>query len=236
MALGTACHNQHKSAEARPALERSIELDPKPLAPMYALADVDYDLKDWAAAARTSQALIQADTHHIYLEAYILNAIARYELKDLDGARDRIHEAMRLDKRQDLPRAEYILGMIEEARQEYDAAGEHMRDYLARNPRAKDAAEARNRLNNLGHAAPADLSAEGNDADLRHRAAADLSGGVTDADWRPGAAGEAPVPGGLKAFAAVARIPEPVSSRDFFLQYCRAITDGGLTGDRKSVV
>src|ERR1017187_9667556 len=38
MALGTACHNQHKSAEARPALERSIELDPKPLAPMYALA------------------------------------------------------------------------------------------------------------------------------------------------------------------------------------------------------
>ena len=218
MALGTACHNQHKSAEARPALERSIELDPKPLAPMYALANVDYDLKDWAAAARTSQALIQADTHHIYLEAYILNAIARYELKDLDGARDRIHEAMRLDKRQDLPRAEYILGMIEEARQEYDAAGEHMRDYLARNPRAKDAAEARNRLNNLGHAPPADLSAVVNDADLR-----------------PQAAGEAPVPGGLKAFAAVARMPAPVSSRDFFLQYCRAITDSGLTGENQTI-
>src|ERR1035441_7407276 len=33
VALGTSCQNQHKAAEARPALERAIELDPKPLPP-----------------------------------------------------------------------------------------------------------------------------------------------------------------------------------------------------------
>jgi VWFA-related protein len=207
VALGTSCQNQHKAAEARPALERAIELDPKPLPPLYMLANVVYELKDWEAAAKTSQALIQSDARHVYLEAYVLNAIARYEMKDLDGALDRMREVMRLDKRQDLPRAEYILGTIEEARQEYESAAAHMREYLAKNPHAKDAAEVRDRIANLGHAKAADLSTE-----------------LSSPDLRAPAAGEAPVPGGLKAFAAIARMPAPASSADFFLQYCRAIT------------
>lgn len=218
VALGASCQNQHKAAEARPALERAIELDPKPLPPVYMLANVVYDLKDWEAAVKTSQALIQSDARHVYLEAYILNAIARYEMRDLDGALDRIHEVMRLDKRQDLPRAEYILGMIEEARQEYDSAAADMREYLDKHPHAKDAAAVRDRIANLGHAKAADLSTE-------------LSG----ADLRGPAAGEAPVPGGLKAFAAIARMPEPASSGDFFLQYCRAITEGGSNAGNQTL-
>lgn len=210
VALGTCYQNQHKATEARPALERAIQLDPKPLPPLYMLATVEYDLKDWAAAAKTSQTLIQSDTRHNYLEAYVLNAIARYEMKDLDGALERIREVVRLDKRQDLPRALYILAAIEEARQEYDSAGAHLREYLDKNPHAKDAAEVKDRLANLGHAKPADLAADLGSADLRATAT-----------------GEAPVPGGIKAFAAIARMPAPASSGDFFLRYCRAITEGG---------
>src|ERR1035441_3901922 len=75
VALGTSCQNQHKAAEARPALERAIELDPKPLPPWYMLANAEYDLKDWEAAVKTSQALIQSDTRHIFLEAYILRCL-----------------------------------------------------------------------------------------------------------------------------------------------------------------
>ena len=218
VALGTSYQNQHKAAEARPALERAIELDPKPLPPLYMLANVEYDLRDWEAATKTSQALIQSDTRHLYLEAYILNAIARYEMKDLNGALDRIHEVIRLDKRQDLPRAQYILGLIEEARQEYDAAAAHMRDYLDKNLHTKDAAAVRERMANLGRTPAADLGAE-------------LGG----ADLRAPVAGEAPVPGGLKAFAAVARMPAPGSNRDFFLQYCRAITERGPDTDNQTL-
>src|ERR1017187_9210213 len=191
VALGTSYQNQHKSAEARPALERALELDPKPLPPLYMLANVLYELKDWEAAVKTSQALIQSDARHVYLEADVLNAIARYEMRDLDGALDRIHEVMRLDKRQDLPRAEYILGTTEETRQEYESAAAHMREYLAKNPHAKDAAEVRDRIANLGHAKAADLSTELSSPDLRAPAAA-----------------EAPVPGGFKAFAAITHLPD----------------------------
>jgi len=219
VALGAICQNQHNAAEARPALERGIELDRKALPPLYMLANADFALKDWEATVKASQAVIQSDTRHVYLEAYIMNAIAHYEMKDLDSALDRIQEVIRLDKRQELPRAEYILGIIEEARREYDAAAAHLREYLEKNPHAKDAAAVRERVANLGRAT----------------AAADLSAELGGADLRAPAASEVPVPGGLKAFAAIARMPATASSRDFFLQYCRAITSGPGNVDNQTL-
>src|ERR1019366_2118683 len=97
-------------------------------------------------------------------------------------------------------------GTIEEARQEYESAAAHMREYLAKNPHAKDAAEVRDRIANLGHAKAADLSTELSSPDLRAPAAA-----------------EAPVPGAFKAFAGMTHIPGPGSGDYFFLRYCRAI-------------
>jgi len=203
-ALGAVCGHLAKPEEARKALERAIELDPKPLAPYLLLGEAEMDLKDWDAAARTSAALIQADSKRQYLDAYIQNAVAHYQAKDFDGALARINETIKLDKRREYPRAEYILGVILEARHEYDAAAEHMRAYLREHPRAKDAASVAERLANLGKSPPADLAAE-----------------LTTADMRLPASGEAPVPGGVKAFAAIARLPE--TPQDFFLEYCRAI-------------
>lgn len=208
-ALGMCAQRLHKPAEARPALERAMDLDPKVLPTIYMLANADFDLKDWEAASATSQTLLQADTHHIFLEAYIINAIARYELNDLDGSISSIREVIQLDKREELPRSEYILGTIEEARREYAAAAVHMRAYLDNHPHTKDASAVRDRIANLGKTAvPADLTGELEGADLHAPIAA-----------------EAPVPGGLKAFAAIARIPAAVSRNDFFLQYCHAITE-----------
>lgn len=211
-ALGGACENQKKSAEARRALERAIQLDPKRLPAYAALATVQIELKDWAAAAATADALIQADPGHLYLQAYLQCAVALYERKEYDGALRRIHELIQLDTRQELPRAEYVLGVILEAKRELDTAAQHMRKYLELQPQASDAAAVRARLANLGKQAEPDLAAE-----------------VASANFDVAASGEAPVPGGIKAFAAIAQIPGSPSYRDFFLQYCRAILAGDLT-------
>ena len=211
-ALGVACQNQQKRPEARAALERAVQLDPKRLPLYLALASVQIDLQDWPAAVKTSESLIQADTAHTYLEAYLDNAKARFQQKDIDGALKRMNELIRIDKHHDLPRAEYILGIILEAKGELDAAAAHMRNYLREHPRAKDAAAVADRLANLGKHAPADLAAE-----------------VVSADLRLAAPGEAPVPGGIQAFSAIARIPGAPTYQDFFLQYCRALTSGSAT-------
>jgi VWFA-related protein len=207
IALGASCQHQHKPAEARPAFERAIALDPKPLPPYLELAGAASALGDWEAASKASETLIQADAKHTYLEAYLLNAVARYQLRDLDGALARLNDLTRRDKYQDFPRAEYILGLVYESRGDLAAAATHMRTYLDQHPHAKDSKEVSQRMANLGKQPLAELAAE-----------------VTLADLRPPPAGEAPVPGGMKAFAAIAGIREAPSNHDFFLQYCRAIT------------
>ncbi|MBZ5586524.1 MAG: tetratricopeptide repeat protein, partial [Acidobacteriia bacterium] len=205
-ALGTVFRNQRKPADARQALERAVALDPKRLALQMELAGVEAELKNWPAAAATADALIGADSSRTYLEAYLVSAVARYQQRDYAGALARINELIRLDTRQQLPRAGYIRGVILEARGELDPAAAEMRRYLEQHPRSADAAAVKNRLEKLGKEPAVDLAADAASADLRTLAA-----------------GEAPVPGGIRAFLAIARIPGTPGYGDFFLQYCRAI-------------
>ena len=206
VALGNVCQFQLKAAEAKGAFERAIALDPKTLPTYLALASAESKLKDWEAASKTCETLMRADAKHTFLEAYLLDAVARYQLRDFDGALARLKELAQLDKHQDFPRAEYIEGLVYEARHELDTASARMRAYLDQHPHAKDYNEVSQRLANLGK------------QDL-----ANLADVVTVADLRPAAVGEAPVPGGLKAFAAVAGLRETPTYHDFFLQYCSAI-------------
>jgi len=212
-ALGSISANLGKPEDARKALQRAVELDPKPFPPYLSLAHAQIELKDWKAAAATAESLISRDTKHVYVEAYFISALSLYQLHDLDNALSRINDAIRLDKMHELPRAEYVLGLIFEARSDYAAAEQHLRTYVEQHPRAKDLAQVNQRIANLGKAPAADLSAE-----------------LTSADLRAAAAGEAPVPGGIKAFAAIAQMKGAPSIADFFLEYCRAITGGGPMG------
>lgn len=213
-ALGTLCANLGKAEDSRQALERAIQLDPKPLTPYLSLAHAQIDLKDWKGAVATTKLLTAADTKHLYVEAYLLSAMALYQMRDFDNALTEVNDAIRLDKLKELPRAEYVLGLILEARKDYAGAGEHFRIYLQQHPHAKDAATVNQRLANLGKAPPVDLSAD-----------------FSTLDVRLAVAGEASVPGGIKAFSAVAQMKGTPSYEDFFLQYCRAITAAaGPTG------
>ncbi len=205
-ALGGVSEILEKLPEARHALERALELEPKRLPLYQALARVEIGLKDWEGAARTSDALTQMDGEHRYLDAYLDSAVAHYQQKDYDGALQRLNTLIQLDKRHELPRAEYVLGAVLEATKDLDAAAAHMNKYLTQYPRASDAAAVRERLANLGKHPEADLSGE-----------------AASAQGFQSTAGEAPVPGGLKAFAAIAQLREQPTYRDFFLQYCRAI-------------
>ena len=213
LALGNARLSLRRPEEARPALERAIELDPKPLKPYLMLANAQIDLKDWEAASATTSKLIAADTKHDFFEANLLRAIALYQLRNVDGALEQVNQAIRLDKHHDLTRAEYVLGVIQEARKDYEAASQHLRAYVAQNPRAEDVPTVNARIANLGKAPVADLSSE-----------------ASTLDRRLGTAGESPVPGGIKAFSAIAQLHGTPSYQDFFLEYCRAITGGEPDG------
>ena len=149
-ALGVVDDKLNKPTEARAAYEHAIEVDPKLLAPRVTLTRLCIKTKDWKCTADASEALIKADSKHSYPEAYLHQAVARYELKDLNGAQESVEEAIRLDSKNSLPRAHYVLGRILEAKGDVAGAKEHMTKYLQLEPAPQDVDVVRAHVDNLG--------------------------------------------------------------------------------------
>ncbi|HML18199.1 MAG TPA: VWA domain-containing protein [Bryobacteraceae bacterium] len=207
-ALATVFLFEQKNADAREAYQHAVAANPKMPEPYLLLARLDMSAQDWPAMLHTSEGLLKADAKHEYPEAYLYQAIARYQLGDGQGAEASAAEAIRIDKRHVAPAAEYVYGLILEARREYAPAGEHMQKYLALAPKAPDAGAVRSRIESLGKPEAAPVAAE-----LQSVAA----------NLQLARAGDAWVPGGMKALAAAARMQDVPSPQDFFAEYCRAI-------------
>jgi tetratricopeptide (TPR) repeat protein len=147
-ALGIACSNQNKPAEARDAFQHVVELEPKSLDALLDVARESIAAKDWDTAEKTAATFIKEDTKQRYPEIYLHQATARYYLKDLDGAESSARIGIRLDRRREVPRAEYVLGVILEAKGDYAGAREHMAQYLALDSKPADAEDVRLRMEN----------------------------------------------------------------------------------------
>jgi Tfp pilus assembly protein PilF len=159
-ALGVVDESLNKPAEAHAAYEHAIAADPKLLPPYVVLTRLCIKTKDWNCAAATAEKLIKADIKHSYPEIYIHQAVARYELKDLTGAQASIEEAMRLDPKNRMPRAEYVLGRILEAKGDIPGAKEHMAKYLVLEPAPPDIDLVRGHIDNIGKPQAADVDPE----------------------------------------------------------------------------
>ncbi|HXA50661.1 MAG TPA: tetratricopeptide repeat protein, partial [Candidatus Acidoferrum sp.] len=215
--LGYALQSQQKPVEARDAYRRAIAADPASLLSRVQLARMEVAAKLWTEASATATALIAADREHRYPEAFLHHGLARYALKDHDGARTSLTEAIRLDAKHEMPQAEYLLGAALNAKGDRTGAVEHLRRYLEAAPEAPNAAFVRDQIARLTK--PAAIAAP--------EPAMPVPDEILPAETEPTivATGEARVPGGRKALAVIARlarVPEPAA---FFPEYCRVVAE-----------
>jgi Tfp pilus assembly protein PilF len=155
--LGVIDESLQKTAEARAAYEHAIASDPKMLPSYVMLARLCIKTKDWNCASKTGELLIKADSKHLYPEIYLHQAVARYELKDLNGAQESVQEAIRLDPKYKRPRAEYVLGRILEAKGDVAGAKEHMAKYLTLDPAPPDIDLVRGHIQSIGKPEASDV-------------------------------------------------------------------------------
>ncbi len=78
-----------------------------------------------------------------------MNAVAKYNLQDMDAAEKSALEAEKLDTRHIFPKSVHLLGVIRAQRQDYAGAAEKFREYLKLAPTASDAAQVRAQLNQV---------------------------------------------------------------------------------------
>jgi Ca-activated chloride channel family protein len=211
-ALGAACQYQDKTADARASYQHAIGADPGMLNAHLNLLRLEIAAKQWPGAVKAATAFIQADKGHRYLEAYLDEGVARYALHDLDGAKAALAAAIPLDGKHELPRLEYFMGAVLDAQGDLEGGTEHLKKYLVLAPKADDAPEVKSYLENRDKAAAAPLPLPAQNELLPSAVDPNLP-----------SVGDAWVPGGLKALAAMARIKVTPSYENFFQEYCRAI-------------
>lgn len=152
-ALGIVDERLERPKQAREAYQHAIDDDPKMLTAYVTLTRLCLQTKDWDCAAKNADELLKLDKKQLYPEIYLHQAVARYEMKDLDGALSSVQESIKLDTTHKRPREEYVLGRILEAKGDINGAREHMSKYLQMDNKAGDLDAVRAHIENLGKAA-----------------------------------------------------------------------------------
>ncbi len=82
-------------------------------------------------------------------QAWYVDAMAHYYLRDYDEAEASVRAAVHLDPQRKNPRAGYVLGMALAQKRDYPAAATELRNFLQSAPNAPDAAQVKAQLDQI---------------------------------------------------------------------------------------
>jgi tetratricopeptide (TPR) repeat protein len=136
--LGIAYEVLQMPDDARGAYLHAIQADPKMLVSYVTLSHMDVLVKDWQGAETAAQGAIRLDPKRTFPEIWLHQAVARYQLKDYEGAEASVREALGQPGKE-TSRAEFILGRILDAKGDSAGAREHIAKFLNENPKTPDA-------------------------------------------------------------------------------------------------
>jgi hypothetical protein len=127
--LGRLQLRDHDEPSARHSFEQSLAADPKYVNPYAGLAELAMLSHDWHSVVDVTDKLFALDPIS-FPEAYYYSAVGNYSLGNLDAAERSALQGVRVDEAHQIPRLQYLLGVILMQRKDYPAASEHMQLYL----------------------------------------------------------------------------------------------------------
>ena len=140
------------AAGARKSFQSAVDADPKFVEPYVEMAVLDTKAEKWQSVADLTGKAIGLDSFD-YPQAYYLNAVSNYYLKNMDAAEKSAREAARLDTRHLYPGNFHLLGVILAQKQDYAGAREQLQNYLKLAPNAQDAETVKKQLEQVEQAA-----------------------------------------------------------------------------------
>jgi tetratricopeptide (TPR) repeat protein len=146
--LGEALHSQAQSKEARAAWERALQADPKYLKTYLQSARLALEERRLQDALEiTDRAILQNPIE--FPGIYFFNAVANFNLKQLEAAEKSVRQAIEHDSAHEIPRAESLLGSILANRGDLTGAITQFKKYLEHSPKAPDADNVRQQIASL---------------------------------------------------------------------------------------
>jgi tetratricopeptide (TPR) repeat protein len=118
-----------QNSEARAALDKAIAADAKYVAPYVAMARLDAAEQDWHGVLTMTGRALELDPVN-FPDAYMLNALASFQLNELDAAEKSARRVERLDAQHRLPQVHLLLADIFESRKNIPGAIEQLRAFV----------------------------------------------------------------------------------------------------------
>jgi Tfp pilus assembly protein PilF len=146
--LGLLHQQQNRLEDARSAYGKAIAIDKLYVKPYVWLAQVAGIEKKWQESADVSDQALTLDSVS-FPEAYLMSAIAYYNLNNLHLAEQRAWRAGLIDLDHRFPRVHLLMANILTRKNDKAGAMEELRNYLKFAPKADDADAVRARLKEM---------------------------------------------------------------------------------------
>jgi len=136
--LGWLYQRQQSNEAARKAYKEALKLDKFYVDPYIRLAQLSAMEEKWAETEEYSSKALDLEPP-FFPEAYFLNALAKYNMDQLDSAEDCILRGIRLDSENNIPQMHLVLANILSKKNDPRGSMNAMRRYLEIEPDASDA-------------------------------------------------------------------------------------------------
>jgi len=127
--MGDLEQRRNHTDEARKDYQEAISSDPNLPLPYLRMAYLEATTSNWEETHRLSEKLLSLDPTDFPM-AYYYNAVAEFNLKQLDKAEGNALRAESMDKQHAEPRIQLLLASICTAKGAYSAAADHYRTFL----------------------------------------------------------------------------------------------------------
>lgn len=146
--LGYAQDRQKKYAEARKSFEASIAADSKYVSPYEGLAQLAARDGNWKDVGDITDRIIRLNPVD-FPRAYFFNAVAKFNMQQLDGAEKSAKDLIAMDDQHRFPRVEQLLGLVLAQKDDYKGAAVHMRKFIEIQKEGAEVDQAKKQLAEL---------------------------------------------------------------------------------------
>jgi lipoprotein NlpI len=143
--LGRIQMHKNEAAQARSSFQQSMAADPKYANSYRGLAELAMQEKQWPELVKITDQLLALNPVN-YPDAWLRNALGNYYLRNFAAAEKSARQGMKIDEHAQVPRLEYLLGVILIQEQQYPEAATHIQNYLKVAAQPAEVEEAQKRL------------------------------------------------------------------------------------------